>query len=133
MRGIEAQINVENIFGADYFPTAHNDNNIAPGAPRTIKAQLRFGLQALLNGAGSGLEWPAKSRPIGVEFMQRILLVGLASLASLAASPANSQLHADAGFGAMGLEGCRTDLRYLNQMFGWQVNWVPEWQALSQA
>jgi catecholate siderophore receptor len=43
MRGIEAQINVENIFGADYFPTAHNDNNIAPGAPRTVKAQLRFG------------------------------------------------------------------------------------------
>ncbi|NUT00693.1 MAG: TonB-dependent siderophore receptor [Sphingomonas sp.] len=43
MRGIEAQINVENIFGADYFPTAHSDNNIAPGAPRTIKAQLRFG------------------------------------------------------------------------------------------
>jgi catecholate siderophore receptor len=43
MRGIEAQINVENIFGADYFPTAHSDNNIAPGAPRTVKAQLRFG------------------------------------------------------------------------------------------
>lgn len=42
-RGIEAQINVENIFGADYFPTAHNDNNIAPGAPRAVKAQLRFG------------------------------------------------------------------------------------------
>ena len=29
--GIEAQVNVENIFGADYFPTAHSDNNIAPG------------------------------------------------------------------------------------------------------
>jgi catecholate siderophore receptor len=43
MRGVEAQINVENIFGADYFPTAHSDNNIAPGAPRTVKAQLRFG------------------------------------------------------------------------------------------
>ena len=43
MRGIEAQINVENIFGADYFPTAHNDNNIGPGAPRTVKAQLKFG------------------------------------------------------------------------------------------
>ena len=41
--GVEAQVNVENIFGADYFPTAHNDNNIAPGAPRTVKAQLRFG------------------------------------------------------------------------------------------
>jgi len=65
--------------------------------------------------------------------MQRILLVGLASLASLAASPANSQLRADAGFGAMGLEGCRTDLRYLNRMFGWQVNWAPEWRALGQA
>jgi catecholate siderophore receptor len=41
---IEAQVNIENLLGADYFPTAHNDNNIAPGAPRTVKAQLRFGL-----------------------------------------------------------------------------------------
>ena len=41
--GIELQLNVENIFGADYFPTAHNDNNIAPGAPRTAKASVRFG------------------------------------------------------------------------------------------
>ncbi|HUE79699.1 MAG TPA: TonB-dependent siderophore receptor [Sphingomicrobium sp.] len=43
-RGVEAQVNVENVFGADYFPTAHNDNNIAPGAPRTVKATLRFGI-----------------------------------------------------------------------------------------
>jgi catecholate siderophore receptor len=41
-RGITAQLNVENLFGADYFATAHNDNNIAPGAPRTVKAGLRF-------------------------------------------------------------------------------------------
>ena len=41
--GIELQLNLENVFGADYFPTAHNDNNIAPGAPRTAKATLRFG------------------------------------------------------------------------------------------
>jgi catecholate siderophore receptor len=41
--GIEAQVNLENIFGADYFPTTNGDNNIAPGAPRTVKAQLRFG------------------------------------------------------------------------------------------
>ncbi|HEY0150280.1 MAG TPA: TonB-dependent siderophore receptor [Allosphingosinicella sp.] len=40
--GIEAQLNVENIFGADYFGTAHSDNNIAPGAPRTARATLRF-------------------------------------------------------------------------------------------
>ena len=42
-RGVEAQVNVENLLGADYFPTAHNDNNIAPGAPRTVKATIRFG------------------------------------------------------------------------------------------
>ena len=42
-KGIEAQLNVENIFNADYFPTAHNDNNIAPGAPTTARATLRFG------------------------------------------------------------------------------------------
>ena len=41
-RGIEAQLNVENLFGADYFPTANNDNNIAPGAPRTVKATLGY-------------------------------------------------------------------------------------------
>ena len=43
-RGVEAQVNVENVFGADYFPTAHNDNNIAPGAPRTVRATVKFGL-----------------------------------------------------------------------------------------
>jgi catecholate siderophore receptor len=40
--GIEAQLNVENLLGADYFATAHNDNNIAPGAPATARATLRF-------------------------------------------------------------------------------------------
>jgi catecholate siderophore receptor len=41
---IEAQINFENIFGADYFPNAHSDNNIAPGAPTNVKAAVRFSL-----------------------------------------------------------------------------------------
>ena len=41
-RGIEAQVNLENIFGAHYFPTANGDNNIAPGAPRTVRATLRL-------------------------------------------------------------------------------------------
>ena len=40
--GMEAQLNLENLFGADYFPTAHNDNNIAPGAPRTIKGTVGY-------------------------------------------------------------------------------------------
>lgn len=44
MRGVEAQLNVENLLGADYFPAAHSDNNIAPGAPRNAKLTLRLGL-----------------------------------------------------------------------------------------
>jgi catecholate siderophore receptor len=40
--GLEAQLNVENILGAHYFPTASNDNNIAPGAPRTVKLSLGY-------------------------------------------------------------------------------------------
>jgi catecholate siderophore receptor len=40
--GIEAQLNVENLLGTHYFATAHNDNNIAPGAPATGRATLRF-------------------------------------------------------------------------------------------
>ena len=40
--GIEAQLNAENLFGAHYFPTASNDNNIAPGAPRTIRATVGY-------------------------------------------------------------------------------------------
>ena len=39
--GVEAQLNVENLTNRDYFPTAHNDNNIAPGAPRTARLTLR--------------------------------------------------------------------------------------------
>jgi catecholate siderophore receptor len=40
---IEAQLNVENLFGADYFAAAHSDNNIAPGAPTTAKFAVRLG------------------------------------------------------------------------------------------
>lgn len=41
-KGIEAQVNVENIFNTDYFATAHSDNNIAPGAPTNVKAAVRL-------------------------------------------------------------------------------------------
>ena len=41
-RGIEAQVNVENVLGERYFPTAHNDNNITPGAPTSVRGTLRF-------------------------------------------------------------------------------------------
>jgi catecholate siderophore receptor len=40
--GLEAQVNVENILGAHYFPTANSDNNIAPGAPRAVKATVGY-------------------------------------------------------------------------------------------
>ncbi len=43
-KNIQAQVNVENIFNADYFPAAHNDNNIAPGAPRGAKFSLKFSM-----------------------------------------------------------------------------------------
>jgi len=42
LRGLEAQVNVENILGAHYFPTANSDNNIAPGAPRAVKATVGY-------------------------------------------------------------------------------------------
>ncbi len=37
---IDLQVNVENLANALYFPTAHNDNNITPGAPRNVRAAL---------------------------------------------------------------------------------------------
>jgi catecholate siderophore receptor len=41
---LAVQLNVENLLGEDYYSTAHNDNNITPGAPRTLRATVRFGL-----------------------------------------------------------------------------------------
>lgn len=37
-----AQINVENLFDKTYFPSAHSDNNITPGAPRSAYVTLNF-------------------------------------------------------------------------------------------
>ncbi|MGB3165306.1 MAG: TonB-dependent siderophore receptor [Alteraurantiacibacter sp.] len=41
---ISVQLNVENLFDEDYYPSAHGDNNIQPGAPlnATLGARLRF-------------------------------------------------------------------------------------------
>ena len=38
---IELQVNVENIFDADYFPSAHNDNNITTGEPVNARLTVR--------------------------------------------------------------------------------------------
>jgi len=39
---IEAQVNVENVLGSNYFSSGFNDNNIMPGAPTTVRGTLRF-------------------------------------------------------------------------------------------
>ena len=37
---LRAQINVENLLDARYFPNAHNNTNITPGAPRGVRFAL---------------------------------------------------------------------------------------------
>ncbi|MEE9547823.1 MAG: TonB-dependent receptor, partial [Nitrosomonadaceae bacterium] len=37
---LRAQVNIENLFDVNYFVAAHNDNNIAPGAPITARATI---------------------------------------------------------------------------------------------
>ncbi|MBX9815784.1 MAG: TonB-dependent siderophore receptor [Sphingomonas sp.] len=43
-KNIEAQVNIENLFDAGYFPQAHTDNNITTGAPINARATLRLRL-----------------------------------------------------------------------------------------
>lgn len=38
--GLRAQLNVENLLDARYFPTSHGNNNIMPGAPRTLRLSV---------------------------------------------------------------------------------------------
>ncbi|MEO5825750.1 MAG: TonB-dependent siderophore receptor [Gemmatimonadales bacterium] len=42
--GLDLQANIENLLGARYFLTSHNNNNITPGAPRSVRvtATTRF-------------------------------------------------------------------------------------------
>ena len=41
---LSLQLNVENLFDEEYYPSAHGDNNIQPGAPlnASLGARLRF-------------------------------------------------------------------------------------------
>jgi len=39
--GLEVQVNIENLADTNYFPTAHTDNNISPGLPRTARFTIR--------------------------------------------------------------------------------------------
>ena len=39
---VKIQLNVENLFDEDYFPSAHNDNNIATGEPLNARVSLQY-------------------------------------------------------------------------------------------
>ncbi|RPJ71917.1 MAG: TonB-dependent receptor, partial [Acidobacteria bacterium] len=39
-RRLRAQLNVENLFDARYYASAHSNNNIMPGAPRSARVSL---------------------------------------------------------------------------------------------
>ena len=39
---LSAQLNVENIFGEDYYATAHNNDNITPGSPVAFRLGLTY-------------------------------------------------------------------------------------------
>ena len=41
---VRAQLNVENLLDERYAVSAHNDNNILPGAPLSLRAALTLGL-----------------------------------------------------------------------------------------
>lgn len=41
---LSVQVNVENLFDADYFPSAHGDNNIQPGKPFNARLGVRLTL-----------------------------------------------------------------------------------------
>jgi catecholate siderophore receptor len=41
---LRAQVNVENLLDVRYFPTSHGNNNILPGAGRTLRVTLATGL-----------------------------------------------------------------------------------------
>jgi catecholate siderophore receptor len=43
-RGLRAQLNVENLLDARYYATSHGNNNIMPGATRTVRLTLATGM-----------------------------------------------------------------------------------------
>lgn len=40
---LRAQMNLENLFNEQYYPLAHNNNNITPGSPRAVRLSLTTG------------------------------------------------------------------------------------------
>jgi outer membrane receptor protein involved in Fe transport len=76
---VRAQVNVENIFGAKYYPSADGNNNITIGSPRAARFVLTTnftgddrsapvwgpGPTAMFKPASSGPTWPGGFGPAG--------------------------------------------------------------------
>lgn len=61
----------------------------------------------------------------------KVLLSGaIAALLMFSVNAQGKELVADSGFAARSLKNCNTDLRYLNQVIGWQVKWPRQWQGV---
>lgn len=59
----------------------------------------------------------------------RIFLTGfMVALIMFGNTVQGSTVVADSGIAAQSLKNCKTDLRYLNQVVGWQVKWPRQWQ-----
>jgi catecholate siderophore receptor len=39
-RRLDVQLNLENLFDVTYYSTSHGNNNIMPGAPRSVRVAL---------------------------------------------------------------------------------------------
>lgn len=64
------------------------------------------------------------------------LKIWLSTVAMMTSVPALAQqtpLVADGGFLATPIADCKTDLRYLNQVGGWQTAWPREWETAARA
>jgi len=56
-----------------------------------------------------------------------------ATLIMFSTNAHSGQISADSGIAAQSLKNCKTDLRYLNQVVGWQVKWTRQWQNIIAA
>jgi len=65
--------------------------------------------------------------------VKTFLIAFMAILIALCASAQSKELVADSGFAGQALKNCKTDLRYLNQVIGWQVKWPRQWQSIITA
>jgi len=61
----------------------------------------------------------------------KVFIIGsIVALTMYCAGAQSKVLVADSGFASQALKSCKTDLRLLNQVIGWQVKWPRQWQSV---